>query len=133
MKNYYEILNISQNAKPSEIKNKYLELVKKYHPETTEGEEAHNKFVAITEAYSILINPFRKKKYDRLLSTANENSNTLTKKRFVWDNQVSKKIKKYEKKTIKREGNLLATIEMFFKLFEFFFDILDVISIIIGD
>ena len=133
MKNYYEILNISKNAKPTEIKDKYLELVKKYHPETTKSEEAHTKFVLITEAYSILINPFRKKKYDKLLSTTNESNSSLIKRRFVWENQVSKKTQKYEKKTIKKEGELLDHIVKFFEIFEFFFDILDVISMIIDN
>lgn len=38
-KNYYKILNLSQSASSIEIKKAYLDMAKKYHPDTNKGKE----------------------------------------------------------------------------------------------
>lgn len=73
MKNLYKILEISQNATLNEIKRKYRELAKKYHPDKfsntsdEEKKQAEDKFREINEAYSILSDEARKKEYDKQL------------------------------------------------------------------
>lgn len=65
-RDYYEILGIGKNAGIQEIKKAYRKLAKKYHPDTNEGNsQAEQKFKEVTEAYTILSVPEKKKLYDR--------------------------------------------------------------------
>lgn len=65
-KDYYKILGISRNASQDEIKRAYRKLAVKYHPDKTKGDkEAENKFKEIAEAYEVLKDPEKRKKYDR--------------------------------------------------------------------
>ncbi len=56
IKNYYDILEIDNNATKAEIRKAYRKLAKKYHPDVNKSKDAHEKFIEITEAYEILIN-----------------------------------------------------------------------------
>lgn len=70
MKNYYEILEVSQNASPEVIEKAYKALVKKYHPDLqpeNKKQEAENKIKIINEAYEILSNKEKKINYDEQL------------------------------------------------------------------
>ncbi len=70
MKNYYEILEVSENASPEVIEKAYKALVKKYHPDLQPNEkkqEAENKIKMINEAYDTLSNSQKKETYDRQL------------------------------------------------------------------
>lgn len=66
MKDYYKILEIERTALPDEIKRGYRNLVKKWHPDVCKLPNSHEKFIEITEAYEILINPIQRKEYDEL-------------------------------------------------------------------
>jgi len=63
MKNYYDILGVSKNASSEEIKVAYRALAKKYHPDISK-ENNSDIFKEIAEAYEILGNIKKKKKYD---------------------------------------------------------------------
>lgn len=66
-RDYYEVLGLSKGADESAIKKAYRKLAKKYHPDTnSEDAQAEQKFKAITEAYSILSDPEKRKLYDRI-------------------------------------------------------------------
>ena len=56
-KKYYKILNLSENTSNKEVKKKYKELAKKYHPDINKDKNAHKKFLQIKEAYEIIILP----------------------------------------------------------------------------
>lgn len=60
--NYYEILEIKNDATKEEIKKKYHLLSKKYHPDKNNGKDEH--FKKIKEAYDILYDDEMRKKYD---------------------------------------------------------------------
>ena len=50
MKNYYDILGISDSASPSEVTIAFRKLAKKYHPDR--NPKTRDKFIEIFEAYS---------------------------------------------------------------------------------
>jgi curved DNA-binding protein len=66
-KDYYEILGIPPDAEKKIIKQTYRELAKKYHPDVNPGKkEAEEKFKTINEAYQVLSDTEKRKKYDEL-------------------------------------------------------------------
>lgn len=69
-KNYYDILQINQNASPEIIEKAYKTLAKKYHPDLQEEsnkKEAEEILKEINEAYEILSDPNKKNLYDQNL------------------------------------------------------------------
>ena len=66
-KDYYEILGLPPDAEKKFIKQTYRELAKKYHPDVNPGiKEAEEKFKTINEAYQVLSDAEKRKKYDEL-------------------------------------------------------------------
>ena len=67
MINYYDVLNIKNNATLSEIKKAYKKLALIYHPDKTNNDLVKkDKFLKIKDAYDILKDPNKKRKYDRI-------------------------------------------------------------------
>lgn len=65
-RDYYEVLGVSRQADEGAIKKAYRKLAKKYHPDTNGGNaQAEQKFKEVTEAYTVLSDPEKKKMYDR--------------------------------------------------------------------
>jgi molecular chaperone DnaJ len=65
-KDYYEILGISKTASQDEIKKSYRKLALKYHPDKNPGDKAaEEKFKQAAEAYEVLSNAEKRKKYDQ--------------------------------------------------------------------
>ena len=65
--NYYEILEVNKNASPEIIEKAYKTLVKKYHPDLQQDEDKNKyeeKIKKINEAYDILSDSEKRKKYD---------------------------------------------------------------------
>ena len=54
LKDYYAVLGLSQTASPAEVKRRYRELVRKYHPDVNSSADASNRILAINEAYHTL-------------------------------------------------------------------------------
>lgn len=64
-KDYYEILNVERTATPEVIKKAYRRLALKYHPDKNKGDKgAEAKFKEISEAYAILSDADKRKRYD---------------------------------------------------------------------
>lgn len=69
MKDYYSILEISTDSTDADIRKAYRRLAKKYHPDINKSENAHEKFIEISEAYEILISQKQKKGEYQNIST----------------------------------------------------------------
>ncbi|MHA2226532.1 MAG: DnaJ domain-containing protein [Candidatus Hodarchaeales archaeon] len=68
-KDYYDVLGVSRTANLSDIKKAYRKGALKYHPDRAkdsglEPKVAEDKFKEISEAYTILSDPEKKKQYD---------------------------------------------------------------------
>lgn len=62
-KDYYKILGVDKNASDTDIKKAFSKLAHKYHPDKKGGDEA--KFKEINEAYQVLKNKEKRRKYDQ--------------------------------------------------------------------
>lgn len=63
---YYDTLGVSRSASADEIKKAYRKLAKKHHPDANPGDPgAQKKFAEITEAYDVLSDDSKRKKYDQ--------------------------------------------------------------------
>ncbi len=65
--NYYEILGVSPEATPNEIKQAYFRLVRRYHPDVAPDPASHEKFLQIQAAYEVLSDPLKRAEYDKTL------------------------------------------------------------------
>ncbi|MDQ2087815.1 DnaJ C-terminal domain-containing protein [Herbivorax sp. ANBcel31] len=64
-KDYYNVLGVDKNATQDEIKKAYRKLAKKYHPDINkDNKEAEKKFKEANEAYEVLGDEEKRKKYD---------------------------------------------------------------------
>ncbi len=76
---YYNILGVSRDATPDDIKKAYRKLALKYHPDKTKGDkEAEIKFKQINEAYQILSDPAKRSQYDQFGSAGSTGFNGWT-------------------------------------------------------
>lgn len=67
-RDYYEVLGVSKNATPEEIKKAYRKKAKEFHPDAYTGDDkkaAEEKFKEASEAYSVLSDQNKKAQYDR--------------------------------------------------------------------
>lgn len=63
--NYYGILGVPIEATPEEIKAKFRQLAKEYHPDKSKDEKSAEKFAEINKAYEILSDEETRKDYDK--------------------------------------------------------------------
>lgn len=66
-KDYYETLGVSRDASDADIKKSFRKLARQYHPDVAKDKKhAEEKFKEINEAYEVLSDPDKRKKYDEL-------------------------------------------------------------------
>lgn len=63
---YYEVLGVKRNASQEELTRAYRGLARKFHPDVNKDKDAEAKFKTINEAYEVLKDPEKRKKYDEL-------------------------------------------------------------------
>ncbi len=66
-RDYYEVLGVSRQADGDEIKRAYRKGALKYHPDNYKGDktEAEAKFKELAEAYEVLSDPAKRRRYDQ--------------------------------------------------------------------
>jgi len=73
-KDYYRILGVRPDASGEEIKKTYRELAFKYHPDRNKGDrESEERLKEITQAYHVVGNEERRRRYDLLARRPVEN------------------------------------------------------------
>jgi len=66
-KDYYQVLGVARTASEDEIRKAFRKLAREYHPDVAKDKKtAEDKFKEINEAYEVLSDPEKRKKYDDL-------------------------------------------------------------------
>jgi|GEM_PF-2143940 len=118
MKNYYQILNVPEDATKTEIKKSYFELAKKYHPDklAQEGNADNSIFADIAEAYEILSDEEKRKEYDEKLKKYKEGIDIEEKKREEkFENYYLKAKRNTRQKKFDQAIEYFKKLEMHFK------------------
>jgi len=64
-RDYYEILGVPRNASQEDIKSAFRKLARQYHPDVSKEPDAEEKFKEINEAYGVLSDPEKRRRYDQ--------------------------------------------------------------------
>ena len=72
-RDYYETLGVAKTASEDEIRSAFRKLARKYHPDVAKDKKvAEEKFKQINEAYEVLSDPEKRRKYDQLGANWNQ-------------------------------------------------------------
>lgn len=63
-RDYYEVLGVQKSVTNDELKSAYRKLALKYHPDRNKSPEAEERFKEISEAYAVLSDQEKRKRYD---------------------------------------------------------------------
>jgi|FaiFalDrversion2_1042247.scaffolds.fasta_scaffold00211_2 DnaJ-class molecular chaperone len=66
-KDYYRILGVPRNADSKQINEAFRRLARQYHPDVNKDPQAGEKFKEINEAYQVLSDPEKRRRYDQML------------------------------------------------------------------
>src|SRR5215470_16623800 len=78
-RDYYEILGVPRTANEQEIKKAYRKLARKYHPDLNpNNKQSEEKFKEIQEAYEVLGDQEKRKKYDQLGRAAGQRGSAFS-------------------------------------------------------
>ena len=61
---HYEVLGVSRDASPEDIKKAYRKLARQLHPDVNNADDAEEKFKLVSHAYDVLSDPEQRANYD---------------------------------------------------------------------
>lgn len=65
-KDYYDVLGVERSGSPEDIQKAFRKLARKYHPDVNKEKGAEDRFKEINEAYEVLGDAEKRKRYDQL-------------------------------------------------------------------
>lgn len=103
-KNYYEILGVDVDATEAEIKSAYRKLARKWHPDVAgNSEDIIHKFKEINEAYEILSDKEKRKRYDAIRGILHNVKNNASSEEQKTKKEEKTEEKKQEQETTKEK------------------------------
>jgi DnaJ-like protein len=126
MASLYAILGVNRTATQAEIKSAYRRMARKYHPDVNNDPSAASKFAQVTDAYHTLIDPERRKDYDRTgrtVATGGENSSPQARaaRRAYYQSRADKIVNEWlerEREETRARGKAVyTTVTLFFSTF----------------
>jgi curved DNA-binding protein len=89
-KDYYKSLGVKKNASIDEIKKQYRKLARQFHPDVnTSDKGAAAKFAEISEAYEVLSDDEKRKKYDSVKTEWEQYQDSDKRSHFDWNKYAS--------------------------------------------
>jgi cation transport ATPase len=121
----YAVLGVNRAATSKEIKSAYRRLARKYHPDVNSDPAAQLKFAQINEAYHTLIDPERRRTYDRTGSvsstTHTREANSSAARRAYYqeraDRMVNEWLRREREETRARGKAVYTTVTLFVSTF----------------
>lgn len=96
--NYYELLGVKKDATEEEIRLKYKEQIKKWHPDISKSSEGVEITKKLNEAKSVLLDSSKRKEYDEYLNNISSNGyQNIKEKVYKEENKYEKEEKMYTK------------------------------------
>jgi DnaJ domain len=125
MGDLYAVLGVNRAATSKEIKSAYRRLARKYHPDVNSDPAAQLKFAQINEAYHTLIDPERRRTYDRTgsvssTSHAREASSSAARRAYYQeraDRMVNEWLRREREETRARGKAVYTTVTLFVSTF----------------
>ena len=115
MKNYYQLLGLDEDSSPEEIKKSYKLYAVKVHPDKHNGDKFfEERFKEVLEAYEVLSDDFKRKRYDTDLKRSHYTLQDLRNKDLRLKKREEELLAK-ERQLLKKEKELKARQEQLIK------------------
>lgn len=85
-RDYYETLGVARTAGADEIRRAYRKLARQFHPDVNKEKDAQAKFTQVQEAYDVLSDEQKRKRYDQYGSAEPAAAGASGRPHYTWSN-----------------------------------------------